>query len=365
MRQTLSALIILFVVTHSFAVIKTNPLISKFKPIFSSFTGSPAALVNGKFGETAWSVTDSSWIALKIDAGPSRILFTWNTTAAMWSDSIGHVGACAKGVQAPSVYRLLLSANSTNGADGEWAVADSVTGNTVSARSHVIELNGANWIKMMVISGSGKIDEIEAFDVSAGNDDSWFFTGTAVTAQAFKDPVQLSTFRYYLADIVKDLNVKATPAFISGGNGCITSGGLAADIGTILDITQGIKHLAIEIGANDAMGGTADSVAAFTSNLQRIVTACRAKKVEPILARIPAVNQEVTTWQINEAYLKAIDALVKKNKLTPGPDLYTWFLSHPDELMADGIRPTARGGASIQRLWAESVYKLYLESTVK
>lgn len=359
MLRLFFSLFIIVTATSSFATIKPNPLISKFKPIFASFTGSPAALVNGKFGETAWRVSDSSWIACKLTPGPSRILFTWNATNYMWSDVLGQPGTCAEGLAVPVIYQILISDNSSNGSDGTWTVVDSVNDNAVAARSHAITLDGAFWVKMFVIIGKGNIDEIEAFDISDGNDDTWFFVGSGITADAFKKPVQQKTFSFYLSDIVKDYKVTATPAILRGGSNCVTSAGCAIDIAKYLDAAKGIQHIAIELGSTEAAGGEATNVAGFAANIKLIIDACKKRNVEPLFARIPAVNPEVTSWQIHEDFLKTIDAIVKKNKLNPGPDLYTWFLGHPDELSADGIHPTPQGGASIQRLWAEAVYKLY------
>lgn len=365
MIKKLFCLIPLLLISYSYAAIAPNPLISKFKPIFASFSGSPSPLVNGKFGETAWMVTDSSWVAIKLDMGPSKAFFVWNSTNYMWSDSMGKPGNCVEGLPVPLSYKLFLSSNSTNAIDGDWKVVDSVSDNHVASRGHIIDLSGSFWIKMQIFSGGGKIDEIEVYDVSNGHDDTWFFAGTSITANAFKGPVQLKTFRDYLKDIVVDVNPKATPAFIRGGNGCITSSGLAADISKYLEVAGNVKYFAIEIGTNDAWGGSATNAATYAGNLQKIIDACKAKKVEPIIARIPATNAEVATWQIHEDYLKAIDNVVKKNRLIPGPDLYAWFLQHSDELKADGIHPSPRGGASIQRLWAEAVYKLYQDNGKK
>jgi lysophospholipase L1-like esterase len=283
----------------------------------------------------------------------------------MWSDSIGKPGSCAEGLPLPVSYKILLSGNSTNAIDGDWKAVDSVSNNTVASRGHSIDFTGSFWVKMQVITGGGKIDEVEIFDISNGNGDTWFFAGTSITANAFKSPVQLKSFATYLKDIIKDVNPKATPAFIRGGSGCINSTGLAADISKYLEIAGNVKHFAIEIGTNDAWGGSNENVAVFTANLQKIIDACKEKKIVPIIARIPATNQETATWQIHADYLKAIDNLVKKNKCIPGPDLYAWFLQHPDELKPDGIHPSPLGGASIQRLWAEAVYMLYQDSGKK
>jgi lysophospholipase L1-like esterase len=283
----------------------------------------------------------------------------------MWSDSIGSTGQCAEGLPLPEDYLLLVSENSTNGIDGTWKTVDSITGNKVAARGHTVDFNGFIWIKMMVLKGGGKIDEIEIFDISNGNDDTWLFVGTSITANAFKGPVPFKDFRYFIMDYVKEYNPKATPAFIRGGIGCLKSDGLAADLKQILEMAGGVNYLAIEIGTNDAQGGSPDNVKAFTANLQECIDECKAQKVEPIIARIPATNPEKASWQVHEAYLKAVDDLAKKNNLKPGPDLYKWFSQHPEELKDDGVHPNQRGGATILRLWAEAVYMLYKDAPTK
>ncbi len=354
---------LLIISTSAFPAIQPNPIVSRYKPIYASFTGSPSMRVNGKFGETAWNVTDSSWIAIRLQPEMTGIFFTWNSTNRMWSDSIANPRDCVEGQPVPENYRLLISGNSTNGIDGTWQTADSVTGNIVAARGHRINFTGNTWIKMFVGKGAGKIDEIEIFDISKGADDTWFFLGTGITLNAFKKPVQIKDFRSYIIEYVKEFNPIATPAYLRGGIGCATSNGFAADISNILNIAGNVSYVAIEIGTYDACGGATENIGTFTDNLRRIVTACQAKGIEPIIARIPATDSGKASWQIPEMYLKVIDELTEKRHLIPGPDLYTWFLQHPDELSDDGIMPSARGGASIQRLWAEAVYKLYDPST--
>ncbi len=366
-RMKLSRIIPLSVIVTatSLYAIKPNPLVSRFKPIYSSFSGSPAALVNGKFGETAWVIKDSSWVAIKLEQGFSRVFFAWNATNYMWSDSLASPGECTEGLPVPESYLLLLSGNSTNGIDGTWKTADSVTSNSVAARGHTIDFTGFSWIKMLVISGSGKIDEIEVYDMSGGGNDTWLFAGTEITADAFKNPVPFKHFGGFVAEYVKDFSPGATPAIIRGGIRCIRSEGLAADIGDYLKMAGSVGCLAIEVGLNDARGGSADNVKSFSASLQRCIDVCKTNKVRPIIARIPATDPEKASWQVNEAYLKAVDELTAKNGLTPGPDLYSWFIQHPEELKDDGIHPSSRGCASIQRLWAEAVYKLYDERETK
>ena len=54
-----------------------------------------------------------------------------------------------------------------------------------------------------------------------------------------------------------------------------------------------------------------------------------------------------------------IDLVTARNGLLPGPDLYAWFSTHPDELGTDGVHPSASGTRSINRLWYEALRPLY------
>lgn len=84
----------------------------------------------------------------------------------------------------------------------------------------------------------------------------------------------------------------------------------------------------------------------------------------PIIARLIATDPSGAGWQVNAAFETAIDNLTTQNKLVPGPDLYTYFLNHPEEHNSDGIHPNATGAASIQRLWAQKMDSLYNGTSV-
>jgi lysophospholipase L1-like esterase len=330
-----------------------NPLISKGKPLFGS-PSAPTALVNGRFGESAWSAPTGSWVAINLGAGPSKIFVSWNSTNYMWSDAIATPN-CPQNLPVPAAYVISTSSNSTNGSDGAWTTAVTVTNNSVAARGHLVDFTGASWVKMSITTGSGTIDEIEVFDASNGLDDSWFFAGTSITSNAFKGPVPQESF----AALVAKAHADYTPAIIRGGIGCILSNDFARDIGLYLAIVGNVRHFCVEMGTNDAWGGTNGGAAAFKANLQRVIDSCMAHDIEPVLARTIATDSTKAKWQVHPDYLAAIDELTAANHLTPGPDLFGYFKAHPAELNSDGVHPSSTGGASMQRLWAEAMGPLY------
>ena len=335
------------------SALTTNPLISKGKPVFGSPTA-PVNLVNGRFGESAWTAPAGSWVAINLGAGPSKIFVSWNSTNYMWSDAIATPN-CPQNLPVPAAYVISTSSNSTNGSDGAWTTAVTVTNNSVAARGHLVDFAGASWVKMSITTGSGTIDEIEVFDASNGFEDSWFFAGTSITSNAFKSPAPQESF----AALVTKAHSAYTPAIIRGGIGCINSTDFARDIGLYLQIVGNVRHFCVEMGTNDAWGGTNSGAAAFKANLQRVIDTCNAHNIQPVLARTIATDSAKAKWQVHPDYLAAIDDLTASNNLTPGPDLFGYFKAHPAEVPSDGVHPSATGGASMQRLWAEAMSPLY------
>jgi len=357
---TLTILIVsVFASTAGFAI-TSNPILSKGKAVYTS-SGTVTYLTDNKYGGYTLSVNDETWLAINVGTGYSQIYFTWNNPSYSWSDVISSAHSCKGNMGYPVSYNILTSSNSTNGSDGTWTTAATVSGNSVTARGIAIDFTSQSWVKMSVSSissnGGGAIDEIEVFDLSNGGDDLWFFPGTSISANTYKGTPPANNF----ADLVSNAYSGYTPAMVRGGIPCINSGDLASNISSYINANPGIKYFAIEMGTNDAWGGGTGNLSSFISNMQEVITACKNAGIQPIIARLLAANPSVAGWQVNPAYLSAIDNLTSLNGLIAGPDLYTYFVEHPDELQAgdDGVHPNALGAASIQRLWAEKMSSVY------
>ncbi len=355
--QRRKAMLVLFFtvafVGHAFSVILPNPKISDGKTVFTS-KGNAAYLVDNKFNASSWSAANNSWIAIPVDSGPSKIFFNWNNPSYAWSNELSP-SQCPNSNAFPVDYNLLVSSNSTNGLDGDWTIADSIRNNIVCARGHLINFVGAKWLKMEIIKGGGRIDEIQVYDASDSNEDVWFFVGTSISANTFKGTPPAVNY----ADIVTEKHPDYNPVMIRGGIGCISSTDFAKNLSNYLKMAGNAHFWAIEMGTNDAWGGSNGNVATFKRNLQLVIDSCKVYGIQPIIARVLATNETAAAWQVNPDFLKAVDDLTASNGLVPGPDLYTWFLAHPAELNSDGVHPSAAGAASIQRLWAEKMDSLY------
>jgi len=336
----------------AFASVTPNPRVSVGKTIQASPASNATLLVDGKFG-SAWNYSAGSWAAVKVGTGPSKVLVNWNDASGNWSDVVPSSGACTNGTTYPSTYRILTSANSTDGSDGTWDTVVRVTGNVVAGRSHVVPFSGAAWLKMLVVAGSGRMDELEVFDASNGAADAWFFMGTSISMMTFKSPVVDSNF----SDLVHARVPANTPSFVRGGVPCINSTQVLASITAYLDAMAGNHFLAIEMGTNDAWGGGDWNLATYTRNMQAIIDSAKARGFEPIIARVLSTDSARAKWQVHSGYPKAIDSLTRKNNLIAGPNLDSMFRAHPEMLNSDGVHPSATAAQAIQRLWADVMTK--------
>lgn len=332
----------------------------RLNAVAAAVHGSPVTglgnLTDGRFGNGSWNISGGSWVAYKLPSATGKIVLTWNNPSYTWSDYVTNASRCAQGsnLSFPSDYEILSSPNSTNGSDGTWTSRAEITGNKVSSRMHVVEIGTDQWVKMRVVSGNGDIDEMGIHDASGGANDTWTFIGTSISSNAFKGSPPATDFVKLVSEGTKGSN---TPAVVKAGIPCIASTDVSNNIGRYLDFAGSSRFWAIEMGTNDAWGGGTGNVQTFKSALQKVIDSAKGRGIRVAIARPLATNAAKAGWQMNQAFLAAVDDLAKANDLAAGPDLHSWFLAHPSELDDDGVHPNAAGAASIQRLWAEAMLK--------
>lgn len=342
--------LLLVLSASSFAAVTPNPRVSLGKPLQASPSSNAALLNDGRFGG-AWNYVAGSWAAMQVGAGPTKVLVTWNESSGNWSDKIPSSGACQSGVTYPTSYRILTSANSTDGANGTWDTLVRVTGNLVGSRTHRLDFAGKSWVKMLIVAGSGRMDELEVFDASRGADDAWFFMGTSITMMTYKSNIPDSNF----SDMIHARVPANTPSIVRGGTGCINSTQVLASIRDYLDQMGDCRYLAIEMATNDAWGGGDWNYGTYIRNMQAIIDSAKGRGLVPIVARPMATDSARAGWQVNPIYVAGIDSLVRVNSLIPGPDLNGWFRGHPEQLSSDGVHPAVSGAQSLIRLWADAM----------
>jgi acyl-CoA thioesterase I len=331
------------------AAIKPMTLISTGKPCFVS-TGNNAVLFDRDL-TTRWDCADSSWIAVKVGSGYSKLLLHWipyefASWIPYWED--------ADSTGAPGDYQILVSNNSTNGQDGTWSPVVTVTGNHDVSRMHSFNFTGQEWVKFRTTARTWRknaisLAEIEIFDVSNGIEDTWIFVGNSITSGAFHNRITPS-----FAQDIAALHPGYQPAMINGGHsGARVSEG-TAEIDDRLAMNPDVHFWCLEYGTNDSRDGYDTLV--FRKSIDTMITKIMAAGHVPMLAQVP---WSVQNYSVTPKYSRQIDFLNAKYSLLPGPDLFAWFKAHPTELKQNDVHPNDTGDVSMNRLWAQAVASLY------
>ena len=314
-------------------------------------------VVDSAYCTSNWSANDfPATLTLPVEPVRGDLLLVWNSSAT--SDYTPLPDAPTYGV--PASYTISTSDNSTDGEDGTWRTVVKVDGNTARTRAHRFPFEGARWVRMTITSAVPGplgdrvvIDQIDLHDASRGTEDTVFFLGDSITVAAFtRCPDSQPSF----AELVRRASPRRFPAMIDGGVAGVNSGYGVSVVEQLLDLNPDFHVWAIGYGTNDAWQKTPPSI--FEDHLQAIVAAIQAAGRVPILARIPFAARGPDDADVR-ALNRVIDRVTTRQGLLPGPDLYTWFSTHPDELGPDGVHPSAAGSRSINRLWYEALRPFY------
>ncbi len=326
------------------------PLISRGRPVASSPPGG-AVVVDGVYRTAdAWAggmptPGRPSWVAIDVGRGPSRILVSWTSSGNHdWLD---------RKYGAPVDYRIETSADSTDGADGTWRTALTVTGNPARSRAHAVDFRGQRWVRMVVTGLSPDVayglflDEVDVHDVSRGGDDVWVFFGDSITSQVYdRAPGHQPSF----PEVIARSHPGFFPATVSAGFGSLHHFDAVRRIDEVLEANPEARVIALGFGSNDW------NPDAFRGDLVEVVRKVQAAGRIPIVARIPF---RVGSPEDFAARLNAVvDEVTERFGLLPGPDLYSWFKEHPEQL-PDGLHPDDEGSREAIRRWAAAAAPLY------
>lgn len=307
-------------------------------------------------------ITSVSDFALNVGEGPSKIFITWETRGdgAWLGDNFVHAASCQHMPQYNESlhhFKVMTSANSTNGADGDWETVAEVGESGAMSRGLAIDFAGKSWFRIVAEKPVTNLQEVGAYDMSDGGNDTWFFMGTSISQMGIKTIDVDSNF----AQLIHARYPDYYPVMLRGGIGCVNTDGVVDGLKYYGEYAGNVKYWAIEMGTNDAWGDeTGWNVDHFKENMQQIIDTAKAHGVTPIIARMIATNPEVAKWQVYKGYQDVIDELTEKNNLPKGPDFFEYFSKHPEELSSgDGVHPAEKGAQSMHRLWAEAVAPLY------
>lgn len=126
-------------------------------------------------------------------------------------------------------------------------------------------------------------------------------------------------------------------------------------------IPQGTDAVIVELGANDALRGLDPEKA--KANLDRIVTALKAKGIEVLLAGMAAPRS------LGDDYVAAFDPIYRELAARHGVILYPFFLDgvalRPELNLDDGLHPTGKGISVIVERILPSVEQLIARASAR
>jgi lysophospholipase L1-like esterase len=336
-------------------------LVSRGRPVYCSTNnigpGGVEAIVNGHYANQSFWRADlsslPSWCAVHLNAGPTRLLLTWESDYYI-SEYINDLG------MSPQDYTISVSSDSTNGADGTWQTVVTVVGNHAHAREHLLKFAGQAWVKMTVTQGQPQpsrpyvvIDQIDLYAVSASLDDTFFFSGDSITASAYnRSDVKQPSF----AEDVFAVYPQRFPAMLDGGFGGWSSDAAVQNIDTWLSLNPDMHYWLLEWGTNDAFGRV--SPEHFRANLQLLINKIKQAGHIPVPARLPYSDRQGDPGldQEIQSLNAVIDQVTAANGLIPGPDFYQLFIAHAqDYLLPDGIHPTPVGAIAMNLAWFQAL----------
>ena len=334
-------------------VARPSPLLSRGKRV----TGASSArfsdvgrAVDGDY-RSAWDCgrptrNAPAWIAIDVGSGPTRLLLSWSAAGSFNYDETDY--------GSPGSYHVDVSADSSDGEDGTWKTVVDMPAVGTHAQAHAFDFAGMRWVKLVVTSAPAvspngvQITEIDVHDASLGASDTWFFMGDSITAFAFD---QGNAHAPSFAALIHERHPEFFPATIDGGIGGEKASDGAAHVDDWLARNPSMHYFAIGYGSNDSAGDASDT-SGFRASMAAIVRRLRSAGRVPIVATIPYASDG------HHAHIPdfnlAIEEIRVESSLPKGPDLYSWFAAHPDELR-DGLHPNDRGIVSINRLWADAV----------
>lgn len=340
--------------TEAYAAEQTfaaNPVISRSVPAYSG--SGNASYGNDDAYWTAWESGAPDSLAYDLSGVPEsqrkRVLAVWYNDSSY--DNIGSYVT----KQAEPVDYVIETNKAAGGSCPEsgWETAVTVSGNGLSSKQHLVNMQGANWIRIRVTKAEDSRIKLnfDIHDASQGVNDSWIFLGDSITAGGMVNQWGTS-----FASHINKLDSRFFPAAQNGGIGGISSPHGKAAISDWLKDSP-VKYVSIAYGTNDCWGNPNNADNYYNNTKYMIDTVLALGKV-PVLPMIPAStnpdvqpNAKLFNQKVQQLYSEYGD------KLIHGPDFEAFFTKHPEYLSADGVHPNSDGYEAMRQLWAETMYQ--------
>lgn len=354
-KNKIAALAAAFCLLHGSCLagaIPPTPLISRDLPIYTS-DNQPKAISDANY-RTVWRGSSPGFAAFDLSTLPTarrqQVALVWYSDSYDYDPTIKN---------RPSYGLLQNYAIEINNAPGGklptkgWKKITEIQGNIHHSRQHVINIQGANWIRLHFdkvdnAGGNNASINVDIHDVSAGLIDDWIIYGDSITAgwgNYSGSPYGPS------GQLVNAANSMYYPICECGGTGSITSQDGKEKIAEWLKVFPG-HYVGLAFGTNDAWGHS-DNMERFAANMDEIVNTIIAAGKVPVVAKIPWSSEKGVADNA-PAYNAKIDALYAKNSaVIKGPDFWNIFKNKRELLSPDGVHPSPQGYGVMRAAWAK------------
>jgi hypothetical protein len=331
------------------AVTAPMPLLSLAAPAFASgslgiFSGPDKAK---DLSTTGWTTdTMPAWIAYDISAAPvgQRQQALFAIYAIHCPDYVNNTPAAY--MQMPLDYTI--EANAATGGTSSvpatgWVQLTSVSNNLNSVRQHLLNLNGANWVRLSISRGSAVNVNInlDVYSAPEGGSDSWQFMGDSITHMTF--PHAFSD----LALLVRAAKPAYYPAVVEAGiGGAATTTAVSIIDANMADFPG--RFIVLAYGTNDHPDNF---------QMEALVKKVLAAGKVPVIPRAPWSDQRLVDGPLVNAQIDAL--YLKYPQIVRGPDLWAEFFNRTDLIPAGDVHPNAAGQIALRQAWAAAMQKIY------
>lgn len=336
-----------------------TPLLSRNVPAFASSGYYPASNANDDSYDTAWrSQGTPAWLAYDLSrvapAQRTSVLVVWYNEVYNYNHTL--IGYNAYNMPQDYTIDVNPAAGGGNPPTTGWVTKVTVKGNHYHSRQHIVDMGGANWLRINVTASDGSAQNFDAalnmdvYDARSAVNDDWIFYGDSITAGGMAHGTVDGVTSF--AQLIHAKKPQNFPLQEDGGTAYLTSAEGAKYINTWLPLFPG-KYVGLSFGTNDANGCVAGST--FYNNYVTMVQAVLQAHKIPVIGLIPwgrTTNIQSCAPSLNAM----IDTLYKAfPQIIRGPDLWTFFQSHQSLISNDNIHPTDAGFGAYRQQWANAM----------
>ena len=322
------------------------PLVSRGLPAFASSSGGgrAPAEANDAANTSHWtSAVVPAWLAYDLSSVPaaSRQQSLVAIYAERSNDYDNSILGVADWQQMPVDYTVETNAAPGGGqppASG-WSALVTVKNNTLAAPHHLVQLNGANWVRVNVSRASSPTTvslDVDVYSAPNGGTDDWLFLGDSITSMTmqrlFEDPS--------VAQLVHNRDPSRWPGQIGGGIGGTNTNSAQDIIDARLANFPG-RYVVLAYGTNDS-----SSSFHMEALVQKVIAAGKT----PVVPHVPWSNTKAADLALMNT---AIDGLYAKYpQILRGPDLWALTLNRTDYIPSGDVHPTESGKSAFRAAYA-------------